>query len=43
MEDETCTFVYWTAPPEDRIYDLSVTARDADGNEVRGKVSFDVF
>ena len=43
LEDGTCTSVYWTAPPEIRIYDLAVTAMDADGNEVRGKVQFDVF
>ncbi len=43
LEDGTCTFVYWTAPPEVRIYDLSITARDADGNEAQGKVSFDIF
>lgn len=43
LEDGTCASVYWTAPPEVRIYDLSITARDADGNETQGKVSFDVF
>lgn len=43
MEDGTCTSVYWTAPPEVKIYDMSVTAKDSDGSEVRGKVSLDVF
>ena len=43
LEEQSCTNVYWTAPPETKIYDLSVTAKDTDGNEARGKVAFDVF
>ena len=37
LKDGTCTVVYWTAPPQVRIQDQSVIARDANGNEVRAK------
>lgn len=43
IEDGTCTVVYWTAPVETKMHVLEVIARDLDGNEVKGSVTFDVF
>jgi len=43
IEDGTCTIVYWTAPVETKLHVLEVIARDLDGNEARGSVTFDVF
>jgi hypothetical protein len=43
IEDGTCTVVYWTAPVETKMHVLEVTARDLDGNEAKGSVTFDVF
>lgn len=43
LEDGTCTAVYWTAPVEVKMHVLEVIARDLEGNEAKGSVTFDVF
>ncbi|MCX6005654.1 MAG: hypothetical protein NTZ34_00100 [Chloroflexi bacterium] len=43
LEDQSCTTVNWTAPPNTILYTLTVIATDSDGNQTQGNVIFDVF
>jgi len=42
-EGKTCTVVFWTAPALTQVYTVTVTASDEQGNEMQGRINFDVF
>ncbi len=42
-DEKTWSTVFWTAPPLSQEYTVGVTVRDEQGNEVEGRVMFDVF
>jgi len=43
LEEKICRTVFWTAPPETRLYHVTVDIMDGEGRTAQGCITFDVF